>query len=52
MEKLIDHMTAALQIRKLSYGLGSDPHEVYKNIQMYYEIKAKAFHVDKYIQTI
>lgn len=32
VQKIIDTATAIVEIKKISYGLGSDPREIYNNL--------------------
>lgn len=48
----MDSMTAIVEIKRLSYGLGADPKEINGNIETYYAIKGKVYHMDKFIERI
>lgn len=45
-------MTAIKEAKRLSYGLGTNPQEIYKNLVTYYQIKQKIFYCDKYIEKV
>ena len=48
----MDSITATVEIKRLSYGLGADPKEINTNIETYYSIKSKVYHMDKFIDKI
>jgi hypothetical protein len=52
VQKIVDCTTAIVEIKKISYGLGNDPKEIYNNLESYYAIKSKVFYVDKFIDRI
>jgi hypothetical protein len=49
---MMDVMTSIIEIKKLSYGLGTEASEIYKSLETYYSIKGKVCYVDKFIQKI
>lgn len=52
VQVVIDSLTACVQIKRLSYGMGSEPKQISSNLQTYYQIKDKVYHMDKFIQRI
>jgi hypothetical protein len=44
----IDSMTACEELKRLSYGLGTEPKEVHGNLDNYYHLKGKVHHMQKY----
>lgn len=52
VQVVIDSLTACVQIKRLSYGMGSEPKQICSNLQTYYQIKDKVYHMDKFIQRI
>lgn len=45
-------MTAIKDVKRLSYGLGNNPSEIYKNLTVYYQTKDKLYYCDKYIEKV
>jgi hypothetical protein len=52
VQKIIDTATAIVEIKKISYGLGSDPKEIYSNLETYYAIRDKVYYVDRFVDRI
>lgn len=45
-------MTAIKDVKRLSFGLGSNPHEIYKNLVVYYQVKSKLYYCHKYVEKV
>jgi hypothetical protein len=52
VQKIVDCATAVVEIKKISYGLGNDPKEIYNSLESYYAIKDKVYYVDKFMDRI
>lgn len=49
VQRIIDTATAIVEIKRISYGLGSDPREIYSSLESYYAIRDKVYYVDRFV---